>query len=124
MRVVSVPSTRAIPTVLRGAAWMVVDQDGSGIRHGRLLLSLIIRGAEWILQGRHAWQNGTDPGLYGRKPSAVQVRRCPYLGRYYRETSTSFDVMNSRRAGWPASVAAMPRFMAAAISLGSVTRSP
>jgi len=40
------------------------------------------------------------------------------------ETATSLDVMNSRSAGWPASVAAMPRLIAGTISAGSVTRSP
>ena len=43
---------------------------------------------------------------------------------YSRETVISLSVMNSSRAGWPASVAAMPRFSAPTISAGSVIRSP
>jgi hypothetical protein len=40
------------------------------------------------------------------------------------ETSTSLAVMNSSSAGWPRSVASMPRLIAGMISAGSVIRSP
>ena len=40
------------------------------------------------------------------------------------EIATSCEVMNSSKAGWPASVAATARRTAAPISPGSVTRSP
>ena len=40
------------------------------------------------------------------------------------ETATSLAVMNSRSAGSPRSVAAMPRRIAGTISAGSVIRSP
>ncbi len=53
----------------------------------------------------------------------------PRLARRYTsylnlETATSLEVMNSSSAGWPCSVAAMPRLIAGTISAGSVTRSP
>ena len=43
---------------------------------------------------------------------------------YSLETLTSLLVMNSSSAGWPFSVAAMPRLMAATMSPGFSTRSP
>jgi len=44
--------------------------------------------------------------------------------RYSLEMLISLAVMNSKSAGWPRSVASMPRFSAATISAGSVIRSP
>ncbi len=58
----------------------------------------------------------TDPSLF--------VVRTSYFAYLKVENSISCCVMNSSSAGWPAWVAAMPRLMAATISLGSVTRSP
>ncbi|MEA2896906.1 MAG: hypothetical protein QOJ84_2521 [Bradyrhizobium sp.] len=41
-----------------------------------------------------------------------------------RDTSVSFDVMNSSSTGTPSFVFAMPRFIAGTMSSGFVTRSP
>jgi hypothetical protein len=54
-----------------------------------------------------------------RRPPRLTARR-----GYSLETVCSLSVMNSSRAGWPCSVAAMPRLSAATMSPGSVIRSP
>ena len=75
---------------------------------------------------RHA---GTELGLehhhdltIGR--SHTPWSRLPPVSRYSREMVISLLVMNSSSAGWPCSVALIPRFKAATMLLGSVIRSP
>ncbi len=48
----------------------------------------------------------------------------PVTAAYSREARVSWPVMNSSKAGVPASVSAMPRLMAGMMSSGRVTRSP
>src|SRR5690606_26954567 len=91
-----------------------------------------------LLRGGHAVR-GALTAACQRPFEGAQRRRpvmCPASGAPLRrafgerrgylnlETATSLAVMNSRSAGWPRSVASMPRRIAGTISAGSVTRSP
>ncbi len=85
-----------------------------------------------IAQPLHAGDVGLDPvqiDHHGRRAELACDLRLESSGAhravpYSRETSTSLEVMNSSSAGWPFSVAAIPRLMAATISPGFSTRSP
>ena len=101
-----------------GRRFCDVEWSSFALVAGLLLVpapALANNGIEFINQG------AKGAGRGGARTPAVSFPAIAYLKL---EISVSLQVMNSSKAGTPASVCSIPRLIAGMISSGSVIRSP